>query len=238
MKNTGNSDRHPISWYLERIAWLAEFMTPDRERVLREVIDHRTRYMTVCTENTYHPHNASALLRHCDAFGVQDIHIVEEVCRFMPSTDVVRGTDQWLTFHRHASAGTAVAALKDAGYRIIATTPHMGDVRPEDFDVEAGRFALVFGTERDGISPDIIGAADGFIRIPMCGFVESLNVSAAAAIIIYILSEKMRTSGVEWRMTEEEKARELFEWMMCSVRESKKILGRYRPENEIIGGHP
>ena len=227
MKNTGNSGGQPIEWYLERIAYLSGFMTPEREQVLRNVIADRTRYMTVCMENTYYAHNASALIRHCDAFGIQDIHTVETLCKFDPSTDVVRGSDKWVTFHRHKTTPEAVADLRAGGYRIVATTPHMGDTTPEGFDVAAGPFALVFGTEKDGISPEMVEAADEFLRIPMWGFVESLNISAAAAIIMYMLSGRLRGSAAEWQLPEYEKAEILFRWMARTIRGSAKILQRF-----------
>ncbi len=210
----------------KKIEYLAEFMLPERFATLRKVVEERTRWMAVCMENTFHPQNASALVRHCDAFGVQDLHTVETLCRFKPNVDIVRGCDQWVTFHRHRSTAKAVEDLRGRGYRIVATTPHSGDCRPEDFDVSAGKFALVFGTEHAGISDEMIAAADEFIRIPMCGFVESLNVSAAAAILIYMLSEKVRTSGVDWRLPPDEQAEELLLWMRRSVREADKILKR------------
>ncbi len=219
--------RHPVEWYLERIEYLCGFITPEREQVLRKVAGDRTRYMTVCMENTYYAHNASALIRHCDAFGIQDIHTVETLCRFDPSTDVVRGSDKWITLRRHTTTAEAVGALREGGYRIVATTPHIGDTTPECFDVAAGPFALVFGTEKQGISPEMVAAADEFLRIPMWGFVESLNISAAAAIILYMLSSRLRASGVEWRLTDGEQAEILFRWLKRSVRGSAKILRRF-----------
>ena len=100
------------------------------------------------------------------------------------------------------------------------------DVTPETFDVAAGPFALVFGTEHAGISDEVIAGADEFLRIPMCGMVESLNVSASAAILIYMLSERMRLTGGEWRMTDAQQAETLFGWMRRSVKDADAILQR------------
>lgn len=228
MTNTANRPtQHTTQWYLDRIAYLAEFMLPERAQTLRTVLERRTRRMTILLENTFHSQNASALIRHCDAFGIQDIHTVEDVCKFRPNVNIVRGTDKWIDLCRHRSTPEAIAALRSAGYRIVATTPHRGDCRPEDFDVTAGPFALVFGTEHAGISQEVIAAADHFIRIPMCGFVESLNVSASAAIILYQLSERLRETTDDWRLTEDEKAEVLFRWMHATVRDADRILSRY-----------
>ena len=207
MKNTANKG---AEWYAERIACLAEFTTSERYEVLRRTVAMRTRYMTVLAENMYHGQNAAALIRHC----------------FEPNPDIVRGTDQWVDVRRHPSTGEALAALRSAGYRIVATTPHREDVTPETFDVAAGPFALVFGTEHAGISDEVIAGADEFLRIPMCGMVESLNVSASAAILIYTLSERMRLTVGNWRMSDAEQAETLCRWMRRSVKDSEAILQR------------
>ena len=216
MRNTGNEPQAAAAAdpflttgpYAERIAFLAEFMLPGRYEVLRRTVGMRTRYMTVLAENMYHGQNAAALVRHCDAFGISQMHTVETLCRFEPSAAVVRGTDRWVGIRKHRTTAEALAALRREGYRIVATTPHREDSTPETFDVGRGPFALVFGTEHAGISEEVIRSADEFLRIPMCGMVESLNVSASAAILIYQLSERVRhtvegrgTHGVGgWRM--------------------------------------
>ena len=223
MTNTANRD---VAWYRERIAWLAEFMLPERYDVLRRTVAMRTRYMTILAENTFHPQNAAALIRHCEAFGLQQMHTVETVCRFNPNAAIVRGTDRWVDIRRHRSTAEAIAALRGEGYRIVATTPHREDTTPESFDVTRGRFALVFGTEHAGISEEVLASADEFLRIPTCGMVESLNVSASAAILIYMLSERMRRQVEGWNMTAAEQAATLYGWMCRSVKDSEEILRR------------
>lgn len=231
MKNTANSDAaaradDEFGPYAGRIACLREFMTPERYAVLRATLSMRTRYMTVLAENMYHGQNAAALIRHCEAFGVQQMHTVETLCAFEPNPDIARGTDRWVDVRRHASTAEAVAALRSEGYRIVATTPHREDVTPETFDVGRGPFALVFGTEHAGISDEVIASADEFLRIPMCGMVESLNVSASAAILIYMLSERVRLTVGDWRMTPAEQAEALDRWMRRSVKDAEAILQR------------
>ena len=139
---------------------------------------------------------------------------------------MVRGTDRWVDIRRHRSTDDALAALRGAGYRIVATTPHREDCTPETFDVARGPFALVFGTEHAGISDGIVAAADEFLRIPMCGMVESLNVSASAAILIYMLSERVRLTVPGWRMPLASQAEVLERWMRRSVKDSEEILRR------------
>lgn len=212
-----------------RIAYIEEFMLPERAIVLRDVLALRTRWMTVCMENAFHPHNASALVRNCEAFGVQDLYAVEEIASFSPNTNVVKGTDKWVDIHSYPSTGELIADLRAKGYRIVATSPHAGDFTPETFDVSAAPFALFFGTEHAGISPEVTAAADAFLRIPMCGFVESLNVSASAAILLYTLAGRLRGSGASWRFSRRETEEMLYRWMMATVRNSAKIMERCLP---------
>lgn len=238
MKNTANNDSPgpdfdfgpDAAHAAERIACLAGFMTPERYAVLRKTVSMRTRYMTVLAENMYHGQNAAALIRHCEAFGVQEMHTVETLCPFEPNPDIARGTHQWVDVRRHASTAEAIAALRAEGYRIVATTPHRESCTPETFDVARGPFALVFGTEHAGISDEIVAAADEFLRIPMCGMVESLNVSASAAILIYMLSSRMRETVPDWRLTAGERAEILYRWTFASVRDAEAILRRKYPE--------
>lgn len=218
-------------WLDERTAYMESFLTEERKEVLRRTLSSRTRYMTILTENTFHPQNASALVRHCEAFGVQELHTVETRCKFNPNVNIVRGTDKWVDITRHDSTADAISALKGAGYRLVATTPHRESCTPETFDVAKGPFCLVFGTEHAGVSDEIIEAADEYLRIPMCGMVESLNVSASAAILIYMLSQRMRlTPEIDWHLQDADEREMLFRWVMSSVRDAERILERQFPE--------
>lgn len=210
----------------ERIEYLAQFMLPERLATLQRAVANRTKYMTLLAENMFHPQNASALVRHCEAFGVQNLHTVQTLCKFNPNVDIVRGTDKWIDIHRHNSTAEALAALKSEGYRIIATTPHRESCTPESFDVTKGKFAIVMGTEKTGISDEVMAAADEFMRIPMCGMVESLNVSACAAIIVYMLSERMRHEVEDWQLTEQEQTRTLYKWLVQTVKDAEPLLKR------------
>ncbi len=222
MKNIG-SDRHDDTWYEQRIDYLSQFILPERFDTFRRVLDMRTRRITICTENTFHPQNASALIRTCEAFGIQEVHTVEAVCRFNPNVRIVRGSDKWIDIHSHPSTTDALERFRAAGYRIVATTPHGKGDTPESLDLSSP-IALIFGTEHAGVSPEVIAAADTFVRIPMCGFVESLNVSASAAILLHVLTHRLRTSDIEWHLGESDRYRILFRWLMTSIRDSERIL--------------
>lgn len=223
---TNTETNLPLDQIRERIAFLKEFLLEERVNTLETALSSRTDYMTVLTENTFHAQNASAIVRHCEAFGVQNLHNITELCPFDASLNIVRGTDKWVDIHTHPTTEDAISCLREQGYRLIATTPHRKSCTPETFDVSKGPFAVVFGTEKTGISDKIIEQADEFMMIPMCGMVESLNVSASAAIILYILSARMRASGCQWELDPSRHDRILYKWLKEAVRDSRELLER------------
>ena len=142
MKNTANDEAAsdggfgPEAGHLAgRIACLAEFMTADRYAVLRRTVAGRTRYMTVLAENMFHGQNAAALVRHCEAFGIQEMHTVESLCPFEPSAAVVRGTDRWVDIRRHRSTDDALAALTVLGYSRAQALAALKEINPDYEDM-------------------------------------------------------------------------------------------------------
>lgn len=227
-------EEHSREWLQERLDYMTQFLTEERKEVLRRTLASRTHYMRIMTENMFHPQNASAIMRHCEACGIQQIHTVEDRCRFDPSVNIVRGTQKWVDVEHHDTTKEALEALKSEGYRIVATTPHRCSVTPETFDVTKGKFALVFGTEHAGISDEVIEAADDFLMIPMCGMVESLNVSASAAILIYMLSQRIRQQVDGWQLSDDEQLKLLTRWTMSSVRDFEGILRKAEQSGKFI----
>ena len=201
--------------------YLAGFVTPDRLARMNRVLDERTRYITVLVEDIYQPHNASAVLRTCDCFGVQDVHIVENRNAYQINPGVELGTAQWLTLHRYRDGDNntpaAVNALRSTGYRIVATTPHTSQVAVDEFDLNAGPVALLFGNEPDGLSDTALELADQHLVIPMFGFVESFNISVSAAIILHALTGRLRAGGLDYHLTAEERDALLLRWLRGSV---------------------
>ena len=218
---------HPTEWYTQRVEFLRRFMGEERMATLQRALDGRTDYAAVCLENTFHPQNASAIMRTCEAFGIQNIHTIQEHCRFNPNVNIVRGTDKWIDMHSYGTTTEALTALKTAGYRIVATSPHAEDRTPDTFDVTSGPFVLVFGTEQEGISDEVRAAADEFIKIPMQGMVESLNVSVSAAVLLYTLSCRIRKEVADWQLSPHRSAVTQWKWYMESVRDSIAILEKY-----------
>lgn len=210
---------------------LGEFVSEKRLKMLRCILSNRTRYITVVLEDVFQPQNASAVLRSCDCFGVQDVHIIENKNNFNVDPQVAMGASKWLTLHRYNDLDNntvgAIGVLKDQGYRIVATSPHTYVTSLNDFDITKGKFALLFGTELTGLSPKAIELADEHVLIPTYGFTESLNISNSAAICLQQLSYRLRTAGIDFELTPNEFNAILHEWLRKSVRSSKLIEERY-----------
>jgi tRNA (guanosine-2'-O-)-methyltransferase len=217
------------------IEHLSGFITERRLKLFDSVLDLRTRYMTVVLEDVFQPHNASAVLRSCECFGIQDIHIIENKNPYRINPDVALGSYKWLTIHRYNQEADntrqAITALKNTGYRIIATSPHKKNRALENFDLHAGKFALLLGTELSGLSPAALDMSDEFIRIPMAGFTESLNISVTAAIAIHHLSGKMRSNNeLNWHLNQIEKDEIKLTWLKNSIRKSDLIVKTFQAQ--------
>lgn len=215
----------------ELIHHLSKIITEERYSLIKKNINNRTRYMTVILEDIYQPHNASAVLRSCDCFGVQDVHIIENKNEYTVNPDVARGATKWIDLYKYNRTEnntlSTIKELKNKGYRIIATSPHYNDVDLEDFDVNKGKFALMFGSEGPGLSKIALENADEFLKIPMLGFTESFNISVSAAIILHYLSLKIRKLNVQYQLTEYEKDAVILEWLKRSIKKSDMIIKKF-----------
>lgn len=203
---------------------LSPFVTDHKKELMDQVLSQRTRHITLLLEEIFQPHNASAALRSCDCFGIQDIHVVEARNRYAPSKEVDMGSSKWLTLHRYKTdIDDAVSTLKSRGYTIVATTPHAGGFTPETLPLDKP-IALAFGTELEGLSGRAIELADSYLTIPMYGFTESFNISVSVAIILNRLVERLRASdGIEWHLSEEEKKNLTLGWYRKVIKRSKEI---------------
>ena len=208
----------------QRLEVLSPFVTDHKKELMNQVLSQRTRHITLLLEEIFQPHNASAALRSCDCFGIQDIHVVEARNRYSPSKEVDMGSSKWLTLHRYKTdIDDAVSTLKNRGYTIVATTPHADGFTPETLPLDKP-IALAFGTELEGLSDRAIELADSYLTIPMYGFTESFNISVSVAIILNRLVERLRASdGIEWNLSEEEKRNLTLEWYKKVIKRSDQI---------------
>lgn len=187
---------------------LSQFVTQSRFEKIVNNSKNRTRYATAVLEDISKSHNISAVLRSSECFGFQDIHIIEQQYNYDISPGVAKGATQWLDLYNYNNPevnNTEVCFenLRNNGYKIYATTPHTKDQLIYDLPLD-NKVALVFGTEIKGISNYAMKNVDGFVKIPMYGFTESLNISVSVAISLYDLSRRLRSSNYNWRLSQEQ----------------------------------
>jgi tRNA (guanosine-2'-O-)-methyltransferase len=218
------------------VVYLSGFVTEARLNRFNSVIKNRTRHITVALENIYQSHNASAVLRSCDCFGVQDVHIIENEFKYEVNDDIALGSSKWLTLYHYSeeenNTRACINRLRTEGYRIVATTPHKHDCTIEELPVDT-KLALFFGTELNGISQNIMDEADEFVKIPMFGFTESFNISVSAALSLYELTTRLRKSNTEWSLTNEENAEIKLLWLKNSIKDAEllqKAFNKKLPE--------
>ena len=219
----------PLS--LERIGRVTEllrpFVLPERLERLRDVVSSRTRHLTLLLEEVHDAHNIAACIRTCEAFGLQELHLIP--CTEKPlkmSRLVASGADRWLKVHVHEDVAAAEHALKGSGYRIAVTDPREGpDLHtPSDISI-ASPLCIAFGNEKEGVSDALIAAADLRLHIPMSGFVESLNISVAVAISVARIRERLEQSPESrWKLTAEQQAALLDRWILEDVPHAHSIL--------------
>lgn len=191
-----------------------------------KIINYRTRHFTVVVEDIFQPQNASAVLRSCDVFGVQDIHIIENRNTYTVNPKVVQGASKWLTIKKYNELEnntlSCINVLKEQGYKIYATSPHATNHLIQNVPINQ-KFALLFGTEKEGLSELALANADEHIKIPMVGFTESLNISVSAAICLYEITKRLHQSEINWQLNEEEKTNLLIKWAKSIIKRGEIV---------------
>lgn len=217
------------SKFPEVINYLREFVTDQRWERINRVLDSRTRCLNVVLEDLYQPHNASAVMRSCDAFGIQDLHVIENRNRFTPDSGVAMGAEQWLTVEKYRGKQAlerCLSRLKEEGYLIVATSPHEQELDIGKLDASRN-LSLMFGSELSGLSEEALEQADVRCSIPMEGFTESLNISVSAALFMFHLSRKLKSSGRNWQLTDKERLRLQYEWLLKSLKAGEELVERF-----------
>lgn len=208
------------------LSYLEEFISPERKERFLEILEKRTKYITVAIEDVFQMHNTSAVIRSCEIFGVQEAHVIEGRNAQSLDKNIAMGAEKWVDVHRYDNTKSCIKDLRQKGYKIIATTPHKNDCFLDDYKID-GKTALFFGTERDGLSKEVMEQADEFLKIPMSGFTESLNISVSAAIILQNLTVQLKNTNIDWRLTEEEKLEKQIDWAKKTIKSIDDVLGRY-----------
>lgn len=215
---------------LQLLEYLEDFISEERKDRFLEVLEERTKYITVAIEDVFQLHNTSAVIRSCEIFGIQEAHVIEGRFGKRLDKNIAMGAEKWVDVHRYENTLDCISTLRSHGYSIIATTPHEETCLLNDFSIDS-KTALVFGTEKEGLSDEALREADGFLKIPMAGFTESFNISVSAAIILQNLTEKLKKTDVNWQLNETEKLAKRLDWTKKSIKSIDAIMARYVTDN-------
>ena len=205
---------------------LESYLTNSRKAKFQSVLSQRTKHFTVAIEDVYQLHNTSAVMRSCDVFGIQEVNIIEEINTKRIDCEIAMGAQKWVDINRYNSVNDCIKDLKQKGYQIVATTPHANNCDLHDFDVTK-KSSFFFGRETEGLSDAVLNNADRFIKIPMVGFTESLNISVSAAIILQYATKKLKQSHINWQLSESELLEKRLDWCKKTIKSYQKIVDRY-----------
>jgi len=216
------------------IDMLGQYVTPNKKQLIDKVLAHRTRHLTVVLEDIYQEQNASAVIRTCDCFGIQDLYITEDLHAYQVNPNVVKGASKWINIHRYErgpeSIDICLTELKNKGYRLVGTTPDPNSASLHELSIDK-KTAIVFGTEKRGMSEVAKAKVDELVHLPMLGFTESFNISVSAALVINELSRRLRESDLDWQLTAKEKTDLKFAWYHQIVKRADLLI------NNLIKEH-
>ncbi|MGF1449563.1 MAG: TrmH family RNA methyltransferase [Opitutales bacterium] len=238
------------------IAFLEGLITEQRRARFRQALQGRTRHLTIVLEDIYQYHNADAVVRSSEAFGVQDLHLIELCNRFRVSDNVTRGAHQWVTLHRYrhpdldahrrsasrrdlgdfpsealqAFCAESLRSIRARGYRIVATVPGEDSVPIAELPLKAP-IALLIGNEMQGLTPAAIAAADLRTHLPMHGLTQSLNLSVFTATCLQVLTQRLRDELPEttWRLPAADAQHLHLHWLRASIPKAEEKLAAARP---------
>jgi len=215
---------------------LAEFydiISENKKEMFDRIASERTKHITIAIENVYQEHNASAVLRSCDCFGLQELHVIEKDNQYKVQRDIALGAGRWVDMYNY-NQGNQVTSdcinrLKSNGYTIVATTPHTENTI---YDLDLSKpVVLVFGTERRGISEEVEQMADTFVKIPMYGFTESFNISVSVAIILNTLRQRLEQSSYNWKLSKEEQIALKIKWCRKILNSGEQLEKHFREKH-------
>lgn len=207
---------------IKLLDYLKTFLTQERTARFQAVLAQRTKHFAVAVEDVYQLHNTSAVIRSCDVFGIQDLHVVEDRNSKRIDREIAMGAQKWVDVHRHHNVMDCIETLKAQNYQIVATTPHTNNALLADFDYTK-KSCFFFGRETEGLSETVLQQADCFLKIPMVGFTESLNISVSAAIILQHVTSKFRNSEVNWQLSNAEFNTIYLNWLKKSIKHFEQI---------------
>ena len=220
---------HDDKYRKSLIDYLEGRLQPTRLERIQKSLQGRSKNLKIVLEDIYDPHNANAVIRSCDAMGVQDINIIENRNKFAINKGVTKGSTKWVDLRRYSdnadvNTKNCIFDLKKDGFKVYATSLHEKSISLPLLD-PPNKIAVIFGSEKLGVSREAIDLADGVLQVPMSGFSESMNISVSAGIIIYHLSQLMsKKYGAKYFTQGQEKEEIYIKFLLNSVRAKDKLV--------------
>ena len=206
--------------------YLQQFLTDERLSKIEHFSKESSDFVLPVMEDVYQFRNAAAIVRSVEACGFHHVVALEEENVFNPNLKVTKGAETWVQVEKMPNNLDSLKEIKSRGYRILAVSPEKNATMLPDYEVKEP-IALVFGTELEGVSDEILDFADETLAIPMFGFTKSFNVSVAAAICMYELKQKLIKSGIEYKLSDEKLLELKIRWAKNSIKSSEQILERF-----------
>ena len=210
--------------------YLKQFLTEERLRKIEHFSERSSDFVLPVIDDVYQFRNAAAIVRSVEACGFHKVVALEEENIFEPNLRVTKGADTWVEVEKMPNTLESLQKIKNRGYKILAVSPEKNAVMLPDYQIQSP-IALVFGTEKEGVSDEFLDFADETLAIPMYGFTESFNVSVAAAICMYDFKQKLLKSDIDYFLKDEKLLRTKIRWAVNSIRSGQEILDKYMNEN-------
>ena len=206
--------------------YLKQFLTDERLSKIEHFSQESSDFVLPVMEDVYQFRNAAAIVRSVEACGFHHVVALEEENVFNPNLKVTKGAETWVKVEKMPNNLDSLNEIKNRGYKILAVSPENNATMLPDYEVNEP-IALVFGTELEGVSDEILDFADETLAIPMFGFTKSFNVSVAAAICMYELKQKLMKSGIDYKLSDEKLLEMKIRWTVNSIRSGEELLERF-----------
>lgn len=212
--------------------YLKQFLTEERLRKIEHFSQRSSDFVLPILEDVYQFRNAAAIVRSVEACGFHKVIALEEENIFNPNLSVTKGAETWVEIEKKPHSLDTLKDIKNQGYKILAVSPEKNATMLPNYTIQSP-VALVFGTEKEGVSEEFLDFADETLAIPMYGFTESFNVSVAAAICFYDLKQKLLKSNINYYLSGEKLLKTQIRWAVNSIRSGEEILNRYLKINNL-----
>lgn len=209
--------------------YLKQFLTDERLSKIEFYAQESSDFVLPVMEDIFQFRNAAAIVRSVEACGFHKIVAMESENEFNPNLRVTKGAETWVEVEKMPHQLESLKKIKERGYKILAVSPEKNAIMLPDYDLKEP-VALVFGTEKEGVTEEILDFADETLAIPMYGFTKSFNVSVAAAICFYDLKQKLVKSDFEYKLSNEKLWNLKVRWAKNSIKSGEEILQKYLME--------